>query len=222
MFNNAYDARTWFASIWPPKEKYDPPVRAEYSKYSENTGYQTINTALRDAKGDASKFEDQSFLDSLKRYDGTTYDPYVKTNYIQNLKDRVRMMDEGMEFAPRTPEPITLARGTRWHEFQALGITGEDDDMSKLLGKTYVNDAYTSASVGGKAAMSSKPVQISITVPAGSKGVHMAGGGGYGGALSSLPSENEFLLPRGTRFKIKSITKNAQGQWIVEVEALKS
>ncbi|AYD87033.1 VIP2-like ADP-ribosyltransferase toxin [Mycobacterium phage NicoleTera] len=220
-FPNATKAREWFAKIWPGKDKYESGVRGEYSTYSTNTGYQTINTALRDAGGDASKFDDQAFVDGLRDFNGNQYSDYVRQNYINNLKDRVKKMDDGMDFAPRTPEWIDLARGTRWQEFKALGITGPGDDLSKLVGKSYVNHSYTSTSVGGKAAMSSMPVQITITVPPGMKGVHMAGNENYSGALSQLPSENEFLLPRGTKFKIKSVKKDANGNWIVEVEAIK-
>lgn len=220
-FPNAAKARQWFASIWPSKDKYAGDVRNEYSNYSTNTGYQTINSALRDAGGDISKFDDPAFLDSLKRYDGTEYSDYVKQQYIVNLKDRIRRMDEGFEFAPEIPETITLARGTRWHEFKSLGITGENDDLHALLGKTYVNDSYTSTSVGGKAAMDYMPVQLTLTVPKGMRGVHMAGNENHSGALSSLPSENEFLLPRGTKFKITDVFKNDEGEWEIEVEVLK-
>lgn len=196
-------------------------MRNEFSTYSTNTGYQTINTALRDAKGDASKFDDPDFVDGLKDFNGNPYSDFVKQTYIKNLKDRIKRMDDGFEFAPEIPETIELARGTRWHEFKALGITGPGDDLTKLLGKSYVNDSYTSTSVGGKAAMDHMPVQITITVPAGMKGVYMAGDIGYNGALSSLPSENEFLLPRGTKFRIKRVFLNAEGEWEIEVEAIK-
>ncbi|ASZ75344.1 VIP2-like ADP-ribosyltransferase toxin [Mycobacterium phage JoshKayV] len=219
-FPGASKAREWFAKIWPSKDKYDGTVRNEYARYSENTGYQTINTALRDAAGDMSKFDDPDWLEARKRYDGTEYSEFVKERYIRNLKDRIKRMDEGLEFAPEIPEAIELSRGTRWSEFKSLGITGENDDLSKLLGKTYVNDSYTSTSVGGKAAMDYMPVQITMTVPKGIRGVYMAGDVSHNGALSSLPSENEFLLPRGTKFKIKSI-KKVGNNWIVEVEVLK-
>ncbi|QZE10903.1 VIP2-like ADP-ribosyltransferase toxin [Mycobacterium phage Agape74] len=219
-FPGASKAREWFAKIWPSKDKYQPKVRQEYARYSENTGYQTINTALRDAAGDMTKFDDPDWLDTRKKYDGTEYSSFVKDNYIKNLKDRIAQMDAGLAFAPEIPEPITLSRGTRWTEFKNLGITGENDDLSKLLGKTYINDSYTSTSVGGKAAMDYMPVQITMTVPKGVRGVYMAGDIGHNGALSSLPSENEFLLPRGTKFKIKSI-KKVGNNWIVEVEVLK-
>ncbi len=195
-------------------------MRNEYARYSENTGYQTINTALRDAAGDMSKFDDPDWLEARKKYDGTEYSEFVKERYVRNLKERIKRMDEGLAFAPEIPETISLSRGTRWSEFKSLGITGENDDLSKLLGKTYVNDSYTSTSVGGKAAMDYMPVQITMTVPKGVRGVYMAGDLSHNGALSSLPSENEFLLPRGTKFKIKSI-KKVGGNWIVEVEVLK-
>ncbi|AEL17834.1 ADP-ribosyltransferase exoenzyme toxin [Mycobacterium phage Trixie] len=221
IFPSAQQARKWFASIWPSKDKYDTKVRQEYSTYSTNTGYQTINTALRDVAGDASKFDDKDVLDNLKDFNGNPYSDWVKKDYIDNLAARIKAMDDGMEFAPRTPEWVELARGTRWHEFKSLGITGPDDDLTKLLGKSYVNHSYTSTSVGGKAAMNHMPVQITLSVPPGMKGVHMAGNETYAGALSQLASENEFLLPRGTKFKIKSVKKNAQGQWIIEVEVIK-
>ncbi|ASR86455.1 VIP2-like ADP-ribosyltransferase toxin [Mycobacterium phage Changeling] len=196
-------------------------MRGEYSTYSTNVGYQTINTALRDAGGDTSKFDDPAFVAGLKDFNGNTYSDYVRKDYVDNIKARIKAMDDGMEFAPRIPEHIDLARGTRWHEFKALGITGPGDDLSQLVGKSYVNHAYTSTSVGGKAAMSSMPVQLTISVPPGMKGVHMAGDENYSGALSQLPTENEFLLPRGTKFKIKSVKKDANGNWIMEVEAIK-
>ncbi|ADB93696.1 VIP2-like ADP-ribosyltransferase toxin [Mycobacterium phage RedRock] len=196
-------------------------MRSEYATYSSNTGYQTINTALRDVGGDTSKFDDPAVLADLKDFNGNPYSDWVRKDYIENLAARVKAMDEGMEFAPRTPEWIELARGTRWHEFKSLGIVGPDDDLSKLEGKSYVNHSYTSTSVGGKAAMDHMPVQITLSVPAGMKGVHMAGNENYSGALSTLASENEFLLPRGSKFKIKSAKKNAQGQWILEVEVIK-
>ncbi|QNJ56952.1 VIP2-like ADP-ribosyltransferase toxin [Mycobacterium phage BengiVuitton] len=219
-FAGASKAREWFSKIWPSKDKYEGTVRNEYARYSENTGYQTINTALRDAAGDMSKFDDPDWLEARKKYDGTEYSEFVKQQYIRNLKDRIKRMDDGLAFAPEIPETISLSRGTRWSEFKSLGITGENDDLSKLLGKTYVNDSYTSTSVGGKAAMDYMPVQITLTVPKGIRGVYMAGDVSHNGALSSLPSENEFLLPRGTKFKIKSI-KKVGGNWIVEVEVLK-
>ncbi|AMS00996.1 VIP2-like ADP-ribosyltransferase toxin [Mycobacterium phage ArcherNM] len=221
IFATAKAAREWFASVWPGKDKYETRVRQEYSTYSTNTGYQTINTALRSVGGDASQFSDQTVLDGLRDFNGNQYSDWVRQDYINNLAERIKAMDEGMEFAPRTPEHIDLARGTRWHEFQSLGITGPGDDLSQLVGRSYTNHSYTSTSVGGKAAMSSMPVQITISVPPGFKGVHMAGDGNYSGALSSLASENEFLLPRGTKFKIKSVKKDANGNWIMEVEAIK-
>ncbi|AXQ52929.1 VIP2-like ADP-ribosyltransferase toxin [Mycobacterium phage QueenBeesly] len=220
-FPGASKAREWFSKIWPAKDKYDAKVRKEYARYSENTGYQTVNTALRDAAGDMSKFDDPDWLDARKKYDGTEYSSFVKDNYVKNLKDRIAQLDAGFEFAPKTSETISLSRGTRWSEFKSLGITGPNDDLSKLLGKTYVNDSYTSTSVGGKAAMDYMPVQLTITYPKGLPGVYMAGDVSHNGALSTLPSENEFLLPRGTKFKIKSIKKDASGNWIVEVEVLK-
>ncbi|EKF22989.1 ADP-ribosyltransferase exoenzyme family protein [Mycolicibacterium hassiacum DSM 44199] len=219
-FPSAQQARKWFASIWPSKDKYEDKVREEFATYSTNIGYQTINTALRDAGGDISKFDDPAFVDSLKDFNGNPYSDYVKQKYIENIKERIANMDAGFDFAPEIPETIQLARGTRWHEFKNLGITGPDDDLHQLLGKTYVNDAYTSTSVGGKAAMDYMPVQLTVTVPKGIKGVYMAGDAIHSGALSTLPTENEFLLPRGTEFYITNVFKNDEGKWEIEVEVL--
>lgn len=182
---------------------------------------QTINTALRDALGDASKFDDPEFVAGLKDFNGSEYSDFVFNNYVKNLNERVKLIDLGFGFSPGLPESVELSRGTRWQEFRSLGITGPDDDLTKLIGKSYINDSYTSTSVGGKAAMEDLPVQITITAPEGMKGVYLAGDAFYDGAVSSLPSENEFLLPRGTKFKIKSVTKSENGFWIIEVEAIK-
>lgn len=214
-FTNEELAREWFNQHWPASYDYPPQVSSEYRVYSTDIGYQTMNTALRQIGGDVEVLRLNPNM--------TLYDRFGNPMNItaQQMYDRIKKMDEGMDFAPRTTRKLTLHRGTRWQEFQQLGIMSDGDDFTQLIGKTYTNDSFTSSSVGGKAAMSSKPVQITITYPSGMRGVYMAGDKSHGGALSTAAWENEFLIDRGTTFLVKSAKKDASGRWHLEVEAMK-
>lgn len=121
-----------------------------------------------------------------------------------------------MDGAPRVPQSLNTQRGTTWLEFSELGITGAGDDLSKLVGKTYTDNQYKSVSIDKNAAFSSKDVQITIRVSAGTKAVHMAGDKDYNDALSYHKAEQELLLGRGTKYKIVS-AKRVNGKWKIEV-----
>lgn len=221
-FPQASKFREWAAKIWPASSQYKSSVRTEYSNYSHNWGYQTINGALRRAGGDPNEFDN---IDLLTNWEGKTFESVygsVKAGPAaltpEKMKARVARMDEGMDFAPRTPTWMTTTRGTDKTEFAALGISNHatDAEMMALVGKKYTNHAYTSTSLSNDAAMYYKAVHMHVTIPPGMKGLNMAGDKSHNGALSSLASENEFLLNRNTQFKITSVKKVA-GKWEVEV-----
>ena len=111
------------------------------------------------------------------------------------------------------PDDVILHRGTTFEEF-GLGYMPPPAPGS-LVGKTYTNDAYASTSVGEYAHFRSKPVQLEIMAPAGTKGANLMRSSNFG------TGEREFLLARGTRYFIHSIEEFSNGhggKWRVRVE----
>lgn len=201
VFATARKGREWAAKHWPRKDQYPTDVADEVATYSTSSGYQTINGALRQIKGEITKLRDHAL--TLLMFDGT---PMPGVSNL-SMQQRIERMDKAMAIAPAVPEAVTVVRGTRWQEFQALGINSQYDDLTQLVGKVWRNDSYTSTSLGPEAAMDNMPVQMVIEVPKGARAVHMAGDEGYRGALSTIPTEEEFLLARGTRFVVTRVVK---------------
>jgi uncharacterized linocin/CFP29 family protein len=78
-----------------------------------------------------------------------------------------------------------------------------------LVGQTYEERGFSSSSVGGRAAFSSKPVLLEIEAP---KGTNMA----FLKGISHFSTENEMLLAPNTHFKILRV-REAHGQIVVRV-----
>lgn len=111
------------------------------------------------------------------------------------------------------PEDVVLHRGTTFEEF-GLGYMPPPSPQD-MVGKTYTNHAYASTSVGEYAHFRSKPVQLEIMAPAGSKGTNLMRSSGFG------TGEREFLLARGTQFFVHSVEEFSNGhggKWRVRVE----
>lgn len=154
---------------------------------------------------------------AASKYSGSAYGPWnadlrnhaphgapLKTgNYQKNTAD----LDKAM--VP-IKEDVVLHRGTTWEEFNN-GQRLPPPPPTDMVGKTYVNHAFASTSVGEWAAFRSKPVQIEIMAPAGTKGVNLMEVSNFG------TGEREFLLARGTRFFVHSVRQDG-GQWRVKVE----
>ncbi|AWY03821.1 VIP2-like ADP-ribosyltransferase toxin [Gordonia phage Nedarya] len=203
---NARQGRIWAYNIWGGKSNYSPAVAQAFGDYSGST-YRDINQILRETKGDLSRLDDPSYNPTNE------FGQPIDKQYI---KQTIQNMDLGMDGAPRVPQSLNTQRGTTWLEFSELGITGAGDDLSKLVGKTYTDNQYKSVSIDKNAAFSSKDVQITIRVSAGTKAVHMAGDKDYNDALSYHKAEQELLLGRGTKYKIVS-AKRVNGKWKIEV-----
>ena len=214
-FPTGKHGRSWAHALWPSKKEYPPAAQVGIQRYSSSE-YRQINSVLRQINGDLSKLDDPDF--QMKNFDGSNINSMSNADMKKLLQD----IDAGMDFAPRVPQWVKLSRGTTWKEFSQFGIAS-DTDLSTLEGKKYTNHSFTSTSVAGKAAFDDMPVQLNVKVPPGTKGVYMAGSPGppaYQGALSTIPAENEFLLDRGTKFKITKVTKKQKpsGLWTYEIE----
>ena len=212
-FGSDAEAREHFYAQQGGRKGKPADIAGEFAVYSTDSGYQSVNAALRATDGDASKIRDPLVV---KSHDGHTFS-YSNKQY----QERIKQLDQGFDDAPPLADSVFLSRGTRWHEFSQLGITGPNDDLSHLVGAKWTNHAYTSTSTSADAAMNTSdfPVQIRIMAPAGTKTVYMAGDVNHQDPLSTLPSEEESLLPRNATFQITRIRK-VNGVWEVDADYL--
>lgn len=204
-YTTATEARVWAYKHLGGRKDYPKSLGDAILIYSGEE-YHDINAAVRATKGDLSKLDDPDLVVKNK------YGIVVNKVWV---KDVIERMDQAMSYRPGSPQATTVRRGTSMREFESLGIE-PGDDLSKYIGKTYRNNAFTSTSIDTQAAFSSKPVQITIRVPKGTKGVYMSGDINKKDNLSKNVNEQEWLLPRGSKFQIKS-AEMVNGRWRVEV-----
>ncbi len=128
-----------------------------------------------------------------------------------HIKDNVKHLDEVVATAPRTPEDLTVWRGIH-----------KDLKDAFVPGDTFVDHGFVSTSLRASIASSAHAYNkdgtvVKIHVPAGSPGAYIDA------AAHSCPGnkcENEFLLPRGSKFKINGISDGGAYGQIVHASLL--
>ena len=105
------------------------------------------------------------------------------------------------------PTSMLLHRGT---EVMHGALTGSGpitlaDVQKQLMGKTFSDGAFFSASVGTQSAFASKKFQIQIEVPAGTPGI-------YARPISDHKNENELILAAGLHYEVLEVTEKQPGQ----------
>lgn len=149
---------------------------------------------------------------AVRRYTGSDYEDIndaLRITGLSNARADIRQCVDEMTRALATfnlKRSITVYRGASGAIFGGDKTVAEINAMAKagarLIDKGFMStSASQGANFGGK-------YQFVITVPAG------VGRGAYVAPLSHFRSENEFLLQRGTTFKI---TKAVQNGYITEV-----
>jgi ADP-ribosyltransferase exoenzyme len=111
-------------------------------------------------------------------------------------------------------------------DFADLGLS-DPSQLASVVGQTYTHQGYTSTAV--EAGHWAGGVEIEIQVPKGTRGRYLGGESakasptnplrpGTGAPIASMPSEMEFLIERGTMFKIERAEHDpATNRWRVEV-----
>ena len=142
------------------------------------TGSWTLNAALRDGKGKFPRSETVDVPRFTER--GDTDSASVTLGSMANALDAA-IADTSAS------RPIVLYRGV--------------DRDSVSVGQTFTDHGYTSATLTpGKAFGASDRFVVKIEVPAGSKALYL-------GSLSNVESEDEVILPRGSRFQVTAVRK---------------
>ena len=155
----------------------------------------------------------QDEKDCIFDYTGGGY--YDLNNYLRRIGDWQSLDAEKEEFIARNidsaisryvlKENIRVQRGVMTDVIDRLA---EEYDiqysLSELVGKKYVEKAYSSTTVlQGNGVATAKPVIFDIEIPAGT------GRGAYVNQLAGQfqDGEYEFLIKRGTSFTIKEVTE---------------
>lgn len=141
---------------------------------------------------------------AMKYYTSSGYDtlnPVLRQNkgdlttiHDEKALKHIKSLDSAIEKAGRTTADVIVARGVkngaRWQHLK----TG-DVFVDHGFGSTSVSNSTASSFAGeGK-----ERTLLNIRVPKGSRGMFV-------GHHSSVGHENEFILPRGTHFKIEGVT----------------
>lgn len=143
-------------------------------------------------------------------------------------KDKIKALDQAMDFAERVPEDIIVLRGTGTREFvdPSTGLpykkqgndhwNGEEKrvDMTGMVGTVQTNWGFGSTSLDDKPAFAFKPVWVFLRVPKGHKAIGIVDTGFAG----SLNHENELLLARGYSMYIHGVKEMPNGKWYVDAE----
>ena len=155
--------------------------------------------------------------EAAKLYSGSSYSAWntalrghkdVNSLPAGTYKTKTKNLDDAMG---KIPQDLVVHRGTSLEEF-GLGRL-PPPPPTDLVGKTYVNHAYTSTSVGTKAAFGGQ-VKLEIMLREGSE------------ALNVMPvsregtAEREILLARGTQFFVHSVVQEPGGGWRIRVETV--
>jgi len=155
--------------------------------------------------------------EAAKLYSGSSYSAWntalrghkdVNSLPAGTYKTKTKNLDDAMG---KIPQDLVVHRGTSLEEF-GLGRL-PPPPPTDLVGKTYVNHAYTSTSVGTKAAFGGQ-VKLEIMLREGSEALNVMPVSRYGTA------EREILLARGTQFFVHSVVQEPGGGWRIRVETV--
>lgn len=138
----------------------------------------------------------------------------LQSDLSTNHKQAIRKAQDAMR---PLPQDLLLHRGTGWDALPE-GFRSANG-AKKLIGKTVMDEAFMSASVGGSPGGpgAGKPLILEIEAPAGTMAAYVDGKHKDGKSVSTFPAEREFLLAAGQQYQIISVDDSAGWQTTVRV-----
>lgn len=157
----------------------------------------------------------------LNKYTGSWYwelnDSLRNSNFYDNLSPITQMAVDDSVAAMDTAiakfdlkKNLTVYRGSSSHLVMGYGTAEEIN--ANLKGAIVMDKAYMSTSADKKSHFDGE-IQYEIQVPKGK------GRGAFVAPISEFKSEDEFLLKRGTKFKVLG-AKNRNGQVVVKLRVV--
>ena len=184
------------------------------------------NTLTDDQKSKVKEYSG-SYHDTNEPLRGATY--YDKTGYKNDayIRNKIKAVESALDRSVMK-EPIVITRGVSLGTFRSMlahktsaykDYSSAVDYGDDLVGKTLTDPSFLSCTAAEKAGFDSKPVQLRIFCPAGTKAAYINPISEYGMMASDpdmiSPSESpmtrefEVLLQRGSKFEIKGVTKKS-------------
>lgn len=165
--------------------------------------------AQKTYKGWASDLTPEQ-LKALKVYGGNAHHPINNSlrrgnlphdEYVKTIKD----LDDAIEAAPPTSTPVVAYRGV------GVGVANQ-----MTPGKEFTDHGYSSTSINKHIAHGfAEDALIEVSIPKGARLAAMD-------AISDDPedTENEFLLPRGTRYRVTGKRRDPEYGTVITVEVI--
>lgn len=172
--------------------QHNPAQVEALVEYTGNS-YAQQNQALR-ALGREGQGSPYDPVTNSQMFDSRTYSGnviYRSQDQADRAAWRTGQMDDAFNRATPTSGPVRVYRGV--DRDALIPIFGRDHDLE---GVEFTDSGYSSTAAAHGAAFS-KPVRFEIYIPQGARVVYL-------GAVSRFPTEQEVLLPRGSRFRVMS------------------
>lgn len=163
----------------------------------------------------------QAFELRDKLFEAAENGPRAQRRKLKPVVEAVRGLDSVIGRAPRVRTPLQVVRRVRVEEL-AGSATGEGFDPSveeTWRGQEFKAWGFLSTSTHGQDEFGD--IELRLTLPKGTKGIYLGWDekADRSTALSRYPQEEEYLLGRQVRYRIKRV-RVRDGQRIVEAEVI--
>lgn len=151
---------------------------------------------------------------AIRHYTGEAYtrmNGWARKGGVGRKPAHVDNLDAAFEHVPPLQEWLITTRGTNGLE---LGLDAKVGlkELKAMVGKDHTQPGYMSTSVKNRPAFPGH-IQMIVRNPPGSRGIYVDGAPGQRGnsLLTVNQGEDEFLLPRNTKYRIVSVEKGTNG-----------
>ena len=163
----------------------------------------------------------QAFELRDKLFEAAENGPRAQRRKLKPVVEAVRVLDSVIGRAPRVRTPLQVVRRVRVEELvgSATGDGFRAGDQSTWRGKEFKAWGFLSTSTHGQDEFGD--IELRLTLPKGTKGIYLGWDekADRSTALSQYPQEEEYLLGRQVRYRIKRV-RVRDGRKIVEAEVI--
>lgn len=163
----------------------------------------------------------QAFELRDKLFEAAEQGPRAQRRKLKPVVEAVRGLDSVIGRAPRVRTPLQVVRRVRVEELvgSATGDGFRAGDQSTWRGKEFKAWGFLSTSTHGQDEFGD--IELRLTLPKGTKGIYLGWDekADRSTALSQYPQEEEYLLGRQVRYRIKRV-RVRDGRKTVEAEVI--